>query len=776
MLGKRLINSNSAAAGGACTTDTLQILGDTSCIAYYKMSDATDESGSYDGTSTNVDFNVAGKFGNAGEFNGSSSQITLPSNVIGTNLIGSVSLWLKGSSLVDTSSNTNAVFYNRNPYIFIATYNGNLSATIKDSSGANTIINYSVSNFNSNDWYHISVSLTGLSSTFEMYVNGSSVGTATAPASIKNIASTALIGLNSATWDGKIDQVRIFNKALSSTEVTTLYNEVQCVPTIVPTEHFEPVIYTGNGSTQSITSLNFQTDFSWIKVRSTTNAHTLQNSISGTSKFLRSNTLDAEGSNSEMVTSYNSNGFSLGPNALANQSSSTYVAWNWKAGGAAVSNTDGTITSQVSANTDAGFSVVKSTYTSTASYTVGHGLDERPQIVFNKNLDQSDASYGQWWTWIEGVTGTNGDYVRLNGTNGKNAFSDTFTTDTTIKYHTGFQVTGTNKSIISYAFHSVDGYSKIGSYISNNPSASTVRDIYCGFTPAFVMIKNVSTTGPGWNMYDNKRPDATSGSNIFANSASAEADYSSLFEMTSSGFRLKSTNTNTNYQLNHFIFMAFAEEVFVPDNFFNDDSTLATYKLNGNADDDSGNGYNGTASNVTYAAGKFDKAAVFNGSSSFLDTNYTLPALSTYSISAWFKTSATNSQQFVLADFNSVGSGFSVRFTLGFTAGNKWYFSLGNGTQNWSDYTINALPYRDGNWHNIVTVWNGTSVKLYANGNTTPIVDLTSSFAAGTAGTNSLVMGRAGDYSGNYWNGSIDQVRIFDRALSSGEAAQLYNE
>ena len=130
--------------------------------------------------------------------------------------------------------------------------------------------------------------------------------------------------------------------------------------------------------------------------------------------------------------------------------------------------------------------------------------------------------------------------------------------DTTFGFRGGSShvnnVNENNGTFIAYCFHSVTGYQKIGSYTGNNPTASTTMDIDVGFTPRFVLLKNVSTAGPGWNMYDNLR----GSNNISANSSNAEADYSSIFEIINNGFRLKSVNTNTNYQTNTFIYLAIA--------------------------------------------------------------------------------------------------------------------------------------------------------------------------------------------------------------------------
>jgi len=328
-----------------------------------------------------------------------------------------------------------------------------------------------------------------------------------------------------------------------------------------PSNHFNTVIYTGTSSTQAVTGTAFEPDFVWIKDRTDANSHILQDSVRGANKALLSNATSAEITSTDFFTSFDSNGFTLPSNTgqQTNKLNNNYVAWNFKAGGVAVTNSVGTIDSQVSANNTLGFSVVKSTYTSTASYTVGHGLSERPQIVFNKNLDQSDASYGQWWTWIEGITGNNGDYIRLNATNGKNAFSDTFTTDTTIKYSTDFQVTGTNKSIISYAFTSKPGFSKVGTYTGNGSTNGTM--VQTGFEPAFLMIKRTDASGASWLIVDNKRVGtANEKHELFANTSSAESSSGYDIAFLSNGFQLQTTTSNANTNGGSYIYLAFAAD------------------------------------------------------------------------------------------------------------------------------------------------------------------------------------------------------------------------
>ena len=325
-----------------------------------------------------------------------------------------------------------------------------------------------------------------------------------------------------------------------------------------PSNHFNTVLYTGNDVSHAITGVGFEPGLVWIKRRNTSEDHALYDIVRGINKQLSSNSTAAEATNTspyEGFTSFDTDGFTVNNNGATNRAPNTYVAWNFKAGGTAVANTDGTINSQVSVNNTLGFSVVKSTYTSTASYTVGHGLSERPQIVFNKNLDQSDASYGQWWTWIEGVTGTNGDYIRLNVNNGKSAFSDTFTTDTTIKYSTAFQVTGTNKSIISYAFHSKPGFSKVGSYTGTGVVGNTVMTV---FEPAFVIIKKSSGTGE-WYVFDNKRLTGSYSDQLAANSNAAETT-GTYVKFLANGFQLNTAASDLNTSSQTFIYLAFAAD------------------------------------------------------------------------------------------------------------------------------------------------------------------------------------------------------------------------
>jgi len=205
-----------------------------------------------------------------------------------------------------------------------------------------------------------------------------------------------------------------------------------------------------------------------------------------------------------------------------------------------------------------------------------------------------------------------------------------------------------------------------------------------------------------------------------------------------------------------------------------DTSCIATYQLDGNANDLSGN-YSGQATNVSYGVGEFDLAGVFNGSSSFINTNYTWAFTSIYSISFWAKTSTINTRQMMTAVLAFNGADTSGRFGFGFSSSNTFEFYISNGSSLYQNTSVSSISYQDNVWHNFIVVVNGTSIKLYVDGNTTPIANLTST-VLGTTSSDSLFIGKFGAYPGVYFNGSIDQVRIFNKALNSTEVETLWLE
>jgi hypothetical protein len=322
-------------------------------------------------------------------------------------------------------------------------------------------------------------------------------------------------------------------------------------------QYFNTVLYTGNVTARSITGVGFQPDWIWFKKRSSpAQNHTVYDSTRGTNKILFPDATDAEATNSSQVTSFDSDGFSLGTGTLTNYNAGTYVAWNWKAnGGTTSSNTDGSITSTVQANTTAGFSIV--TFTGTGlDATVGHGLNVAPDMVIVKSRD----AVRNWPVYHRSLGGD--DSLKLNLTDATttslDCWNDLDPTSTVVHLGTtgGSNVSGENA--VMYCFHSVEGYSKFGSYTGNGSTDGTF--VYTGFRPAWIMVKRTDSAN-NWNIVDAKRDTINVMSKyVNANSSDAEASYN-FWDFTSNGFKIR--NTGSSFNTGTMIYMAFAEHPFV---------------------------------------------------------------------------------------------------------------------------------------------------------------------------------------------------------------------
>ena len=454
-----------------------------------------------------------------------------------------------------------------------------------------------------------------------------------------------------------------------------------------PGDHFNTKIYTGNGSTQSITGVGFQPDWTWIKSRSATTSHQLYDATRGATKRLVSQNDSAQDTATNGLTAFDSDGFSLGTDGSSNGSSANYVSWNWLAAGTAPSKTytvkvvsdsgnkyrfddfgtsavtlelseggtytfdqsdssnsghplrfytasdksggeyttgvttngtpgssgaytritvassaptlyyqcsahagmggqantpttnsfsnfAGSIQSNISPNTTAGFSIVSYTGNGTAGATIGHGLGVAPKVVIIKNLS---ASY-RWVVGHDSLTSWD-YYLSLNEnsaqTNGNNTFNDTAPSSTvvTLGNNTGVNTNGSN--YIAYCFAEKKGYSKFGGYTGNGNANGTF--VYTGFKPAFIMFKRTDTTGD-WVMKDNKRSGTAALQNFgqmnpnqtqhpSANQTNAENKASALaMDILSNGFKPRGTDTDINASSGTYIYMAFAEEPLVGTN------------------------------------------------------------------------------------------------------------------------------------------------------------------------------------------------------------------
>ena len=329
------------------------------------------------------------------------------------------------------------------------------------------------------------------------------------------------------------------------------------------TDFFKPKIYTGNGSTQSITGVGFQPDLNWIKSRSANENHNIVDAVRGDSGantgyyYLSSNSSDAQasGTGNTLVSSLDADGFSIGNNDVVNTNSGGYVSWNWKANGAGSSNTDGSITSTVSANTTAGFSIVKYTGTGSAD-TIGHGLGAVPKMIISKRLDTT--SY--WITYHEAIG--NDKEIYLNDTSAAAAAANTWNSTTPTSSVWSVKTDSNNTSggsFISYVFADVAGYSKFGSYIGN--SSTNGPFVYTGFRPSFLICKATSG-GEGWVLFDNKRLGYNVDNNYLNPNSNAAEATSDDVDLLSNGFKFRTLGSHVNASgITSYIYMAFGQPI-----------------------------------------------------------------------------------------------------------------------------------------------------------------------------------------------------------------------
>ena len=334
-------------------------------------------------------------------------------------------------------------------------------------------------------------------------------------------------------------------------------------------DHFGTVTWTGNLTSRSITGLEFQPDFVWIKCRDTTFNHNLVDSVRGADKILYADlaTGNAEVTSSNLVTSFNSDGFSVSNNASSNNTNNDYVAWCWKAGGTAVSNTNGTITSSVSANTDAGFSIVSYTGNNTNNATVGHGLDQTPEFIILKNRDASTL-----WTVYHKDIDTNPEqqFLYLNSTQTKqdlgNIFNDQPVGSSVFTLGNSTLSNANTNKHIAYCWHSVEGFSKFGSYTGNGSSNGPF--VYCGFRPSLIICKSYSGVSGGWWMFDSTRSANNPADVSLTANENADEDTRFDIDILSNGFKHRTSDTGgyMNYSGTSYLFMAWAENPFGGEN------------------------------------------------------------------------------------------------------------------------------------------------------------------------------------------------------------------
>ena len=556
------------------TKSTTDIFDDGSGVALYEF-----EKGAIDTGGTN------GYIGSAGVFDGSSSYIETPSLIPVNDY--SFSCWVYFDSLAPASNYRMIYEAYKNTWWYLSIFDGGKIATYNGTSTFNTTSNL----ISTGQWYHI-VYTSSSTAGKNIYLNGNSTPVATngdttgnsnPSGSWEGFGKYHTTGVGS--MDGRIDQTRIFNRVLTTSEIATLYGETSASATKSTTDIFDDgsgvalyelegnandtggtyngtatnvsYAYDGTPTNVDFVGTSFQPDLVWIKARDgAAEPHQLFDSIRGVTKELATNSTGAEDTSSVSIDSFDSNGFSLNsdPSLRINKSSINYVAWCWKAGGAAVSGTGtgGASSVSYSANTDAGFSIVKYTKSSTSG-TMTHGLDLAPELIIEKRTS-ADA---YWNVRVEGITANN-QTIYLNQTTEVSTHPslNLWSTPTTsvFGYDSGNAGAG---DYIAYCFHSVDGYQKIGSYTG---TGATGNAITTGFQPRFVMIKSSSNAEP-WFILDAVRDTSNPRDNrLMADSSAAEDDGSvHTVDFDSNGFTANGTVGNgTNGNGVTYIYLAIA--------------------------------------------------------------------------------------------------------------------------------------------------------------------------------------------------------------------------
>jgi len=327
-------------------------------------------------------------------------------------------------------------------------------------------------------------------------------------------------------------------------------------------DYFNTKLYTGTGSSNAVTGVGFQPDWIWIKNRVRAEDHAIFDAVRGASGGyygkIRSNTTSAQEYDGNGMSAIGSDGFTVLDQDQVNRSGDTYASWNWKANGAGSSNSDGSITSTVSVNTTAGFSIVKYTGTG-ANATVGHGLGVAPSMIIVKKYNVT----GSWGVYHNSLG--NGNFLYLNDTNASASNSTLWnnTSPTSSVFNLGSSAisNSSSNSHIAYCFAEKQGYSKFGSYTGNGNADGSF--IYTGFKPAFYIIKRTSDTF-SWIIKDTKRPGYNvNGTYLVANTTIAEATGSGNLatDEYSNGFKIRGTSDALNGSGQPYIYMAFGQSI-----------------------------------------------------------------------------------------------------------------------------------------------------------------------------------------------------------------------
>ena len=555
-----------------------------------------------------VDRSINGKFNEAVTFNGTSDLIDLPAILpVNSTSSSSATCWIKTSAAAhgtmdcilnaysDDAAKPGWALFRESGVNFLRLVNYHLGGVTGASDGTIAI--------NDGNWHFIAVVLDYSAGTLNCYLDGNSTPecsvTGFTPTRSDVFTEYASLGYQNlipsgsgATrfYDGSMDQFRVYSDALTTSEISYIYtNEntstaAELNPSGFPTNCVAAYQFDGdlsevsgaygafdNGLDIGYIGLDFAPDFVWIKKRTGSGYfHQLYDSVRGVAEVIFSNSDLNQYSRTDGLTSFDSNGFSLGTNTNSNEDDGPYVAWSWKGGGAATTIAAGTVNSNtvdssVSANTEAGFSIVSYTAPSSGVVRIAHGLGGTPDMVITKTYSVSGYN---WYTWVTGMDTTSG-YIYLDGSAadqvaaGYNMWNNGFTS-TTYEQNVGAS-TISGASTIGYLWRSIPGYSSIGTYTGTGVEYGNY--IYTtddgtatgsnGFEPAFIIIKRTDSTA-NWRMFDNKRsPRNPRDQELYPNLDNAESLFVTV-DFCKNGFELRTTDSNTNATGGTYIYIAVA--------------------------------------------------------------------------------------------------------------------------------------------------------------------------------------------------------------------------
>lgn len=323
------------------------------------------------------------------------------------------------------------------------------------------------------------------------------------------------------------------------------------------TTYFNTVLYTGNATDdRTVTGVGFQPDWLWVKNRADTEQHRLQDVVRGATKNIKSSGNGAEETTSTNVKSFDSDGFTLGTDNAVNGNSDNMVSWSWKAGGAGSSNSSGSVSSTVSANTTAGFSICKFSFPGSGNFTVGHGLGVAPDVVLMKGLGTAN-----WQMYHSALGNTKNIQLNMAAASSSAANWWNSTSPTSTVFSVGSDLVESGQDGIAYCFAAKQGYSKFGKWTGNGNADGTF--IYTGFAPKWLLLKKDGSDG--WWLIDDKMANVLPNPNarmLVANTSGADnASVSPFIDIYSNGFKLRSAWSGINADGSDYIYLAIGQTI-----------------------------------------------------------------------------------------------------------------------------------------------------------------------------------------------------------------------